>query len=161
MATRAQLNISLTTEEAAELERIAGAAGFTPVELARKAVKAVLEFCADGRIPTGNLRLVSPAYRIVGDRVVDASPVYPIFQDAEERRAAEISEVEAMADADDARRAQAEAVSKPAPAEPPVPPEYPHGRARRAIAPASGVSRPASAAKKPAATQVGTGRGAA
>lgn len=123
----------------------------------RDLVRAFNELCAGGTRVVLPLRLVSPAYRIVGDRVVDASPVYPIFQDAEERRVAAISEVEAMADADDARRAQAEAVARPAP---PEPPEFPHGRARRATAPASGVSRPASATKKPASTQVGTGRGA-
>ncbi len=157
MATRAQLNISLSAEESAQLEQVAAAAGFTAVELARKAVKAVLEMCADGRIPTGNLRVVSPAYRIVNGRVVDASPVYPKIEDGAALRVAEeISEIEALADADDARRAQAaaaqrsprlEAAGSPAPAGP------------RAKARANDALPPGSVGKMPRPTRVDSERG--
>lgn len=124
----------------------------------RDLVRAFNELCADGTRVVLPLRLVSPAYRIVGDRVVDASPVYPLSGDAEERLVAEINEVEAMADADDARRAQAEAAARPAPAAPPILARAPRQLAK---APASGASRPESGGKKPATTQVGTGRGVA
>jgi len=102
-------------------------------------------------------RSVSAYLQTLLERDLAGNGQYPEIEDAAALRVAEeLSEIEALSDADDARRAQAAASTKPTPAEARAtgPARGPHAKAR-----ASGILPRAKEAPRQGTTPVDSGRG--